>query len=261
MIPSTRLASQTRRPGAARSSSARWALLILCSAGTVAATAAEPPGEVLDLTNWRLTLPVDGDRDGRADEVSQPELKSFLDRRFFFVPEESGVVLFRAPCGGATTKGSDYPRCELREMTDRGRKRVAWGTDDGMEHTLTMRVAIVRTPPVKRHVVCAQIHDANDDVMMVRLEGRKLFVERNRTGDVSLDADHELGRPFELKIQARAGRIKVWYDRRQKMDWKQSRSGCYFKAGCYTQSHPGKGDAADSAGEVRIDRLLVRHAR
>jgi len=68
-----------------------------------------------------------------------------------------------------------------------------------------------------------------------------------------------LGTAFDLKIQAQHGRVKVWYDGKEQMDWKISSKGCYFKAGCYTQSNTSKGDAAESYGEVAIYRLETKH--
>lgn len=215
------------------------------------------PSRVLDLSSWMLTLPVDTSRPGTPDEIKQPSLARFADEHWFFVTSEGDAVMFRAHCGGATTKGSSFPRCELREMSEDGRRRAAWSTDDATPHVMTMTVAITKTPSVKPHVVCAQIHDAHDDLMMVRLEGRKLFVERNATGDVMLDEHYRLGMPFELTIQAHKGRVVVWYNGEQKMDWPVSRKGCYFKAGCYTQSNVAKGDAAESYGEVAISRLRL----
>lgn len=220
---------------------------------------AGPPAKSLDLSRWMLTLPEDTDRPGTPDEIKQPELESFVDPRYFFVNEAADGVVFRAHCGGSTTKGSKFPRCELREMADRGKTRAAWDTDGLTLHTMTMKAAITKTPPVKKHVVCAQIHDADDDLMMIRLEGTKLFVERNSVGDVMLDREYKLGTPVELTIQAGDGHVKVWHDGDLKMDWKVSKKGCYFKAGCYTQSNPSKGDAAESYGEVVIYRLQVDH--
>ena len=223
---------------------------------------AEYPAKVLDLSHWRLTLPVDTTRRGHPDELSQPELESFVHPSYFFVNEGATGVVFRAHCGGITTKGSKYPRCELREMRDHGgRTRAEWGTNDGITHTMTMTVTITKTPPVKKHVVCAQIHDATDDVIMVRLEGTKLLIERNGIDDILLDRDYKLGTPFALKIQAGNRHIKVWHNDVLKLNWKVSRTGCYFKAGCYTQSNPSKGDTADAFGEVIIYRIQVEHRK
>ena len=221
---------------------------------------AQPPAKMLDLSLWRLTLPVDTARRGQPDEISQPELDSFVHPNYFFVNESATGVVFRAHCGGYTTKSSKYPRCELREMST-PKTRAAWGTDDGTTHTMTMRVSVTRTPSVKKHVVCAQIHDADDDVIMIRLEGTKLLIERASTSDVLLEPNYKLGTPFALKIQADRGHIKVWHNGVLKLNWKVSYTGCYFKAGCYTQSNPSKGDAADAFGEVIIYQLQVEHQK
>jgi len=215
------------------------------------------PGKVLDLSHWKLTLPISGNHPGRASEILPVELASYRLAPWFEVADDGGVR-FRAHCGGVPTKGSKYPRCELRELADGG-KPAAWSTSDGGVHTMTATLAITATPPVKRHVVCAQIHDADDDLLMIRLEGGRLLIERNTAGDVLLAPNYRLGTRFTVKIEAAAGQVKVWCDDELKMDWAVSRGGCYFKAGCYTQSLPVNGDQADSFGEVAIYRLHVAH--
>ena len=236
------------------------ALTFVLWALPVTLAAAEAPGQVLDLSHWKLTVPVAHSGSKEAHEIRQPQLALFQERTSFFVdPKRKGVV-FRAPCGGATTSGSKFPRCELRELYGSGKDSTAvWGTDDGGVHTMTASLAITHLPAYKKHVVCAQIHDAKDDLIMVRLEGHKLFVERNKTGDVSLDPNYQLGDFFDLKIEASAGHIKVWYNGQPKMDWERSRTGCYFKAGCYTQSNAQKGDVPEAYGEVVIRKLELLH--
>ena len=107
-------------------------------------------------------------------------------------------------------------------MTKAGTKRAAWRTDDKQAHTLIVKLAITKTPPVKNHVVCAQIHNADDDVLMIRLEDTKLFIERNDVGNIMLDLKYVAGTPVELKIECAAGHVKVWHNGEQKMDWKTS---------------------------------------
>ncbi|QDS85907.1 Alginate lyase precursor [Rosistilla ulvae] len=236
----------------------RLVVMFLALVIPVSLVDADPPAKLLDLSNWKLTLPIDADDSGGADEIISPDLKTFVDPRYFFINEADDGVVFRAHCGGATTKGSKFPRSELREMIERGREDADWSTAGQTLHTMTMRVAITKTPAKKKHVVCAQIHDAQDDLIMIRLEGTKLFIERNALDTVMLDRKYPLGTPFDLKIQAGGGRVKVWYEGELAMDWQVARAGCYFKAGCYTQSNPSKGDAEDSYGEVVIYRLQVR---
>jgi len=217
------------------------------------------PARVLDLSAWRLTLPELTEPGGKLREVPAAELRTFVHPSFFFVGPDQKAVVFRAPCGGHTTKNSDYPRSELREMTADGKKRAAWSTKDKARHEMNMRVAITRTPKKKRHVVCAQIHEPDDDLLMIRLERRHLFIERNKLPEVTLTRDYALGDVFDLRIVAGRGRVRVWYESEQKLDWKVAQDGCYFKAGCYTQSNPKKGDAAEDVGEVEIHSLTVEH--
>ena len=94
---------------------------------------------------------------------------------------------------------------------------------------------------------------------MIRLEDKNLFIERNKLDGVVLDADYKLGAKFTVKIEAAAGHIKVWYNDSLKMDWAVVKTGCYFKAGCYTQSNAKRGDSPESCGEVVIYNLLVEH--
>jgi hypothetical protein len=235
-----------------------WSVLLFMAMSS-SSVAAEFPSQVLDLSGWKLTLPEDTSHPGNPDERSGKDLVKFQDSRCFRVAAQGQGVWFRAPCGGVTTKGSQYPRCELREMKLDGAKKANWGTADGQRHTMITSLAILKTPAVKKHVVCAQIHDAEDDLMMVRLEGKKLFVERNDLPAVRLDSNYKLGTRFSVKIEAEDGHVKVWYNEQLKMDWVVTRGGCYFKAGCYTQSNLKKGDAATAAGEVVVYQLTVAH--
>lgn len=211
------------------------------------------PGELLDLASWKLTLP-----EGHPTEIAQPELATYAHDELFFVDPAERAVVFRAPCGGATTSGSSYPRAELREMTAGGADEASWSTASGT-HELIVRAAITHLPLAKPHVVAAQIHDASDDVLMIRLEGSKLFIELAGEDGPVLDDAYALGTPFTVRLEATGGKIRVWYDGVQKLELEKDVSGCYFKAGCYTQSNTSKGDAPDAYGEVKIYGLGVKH--
>ena len=233
-------------------------LLLSTHAGWLAA---QPPAAVLDLAQWKLTLPFNTERKGNPDEVLQPELATFQDPTCFFTSAAGDAIVFRAACGGLGTENSSYPRSELREMQADGKDEISWSTDDSLIHLLEAELAITRTPEVKPHLVCAQIHDDEDDVIMIRLENKKLFVERNDADDVRLDGDYQLGSRFTLRIVAGNGRVKVWYNDQLKMDWEVVKKRCYFKVGCYTQSNIKKGDRGEAAGEVELHRLRVTHRK
>jgi hypothetical protein len=229
------------------------------SAATVAMSAAchavEPPGRIIDLSGWKLTLPIDTPQKGRPDEIVAPQIATFVASEIFYTSEDGRSVVFRALCGGVTTSGSSYPRCELREMELDGKKEASWNTTDSTIHSMRVLLAVTHVPAVKSHIVCAQIHDAEEDLIEIRLEGKKLQVERSKDGNVMLDRSYQLGVVFDLTIDAGGGHVRVFYNGDEKLDWPVDRRGCYFKTGCYTQSNTKKGDAADDYGEVIIRKL------
>jgi hypothetical protein len=221
------------------------------------------PASILDLNDWKLTLPVG--KKGRPSEIRQPDLATFHDGRFFDLdPSRSGVI-FRANAGGVTTENSGYPRSELREMA--ASTEAAWSSRRGT-HILTTTQAITATPRRKPHVVAAQIHDANDDVMAIRLEGSRLFVDANGRLAGVLDPQYVLGAKYTVEVSASAAGIRVTYDGPPQaagapprvVTLQQTGRAWYFKVGCYTQSNTSTGDDAEAYGEVIVYSLAVRHA-
>lgn len=216
------------------------------------------PAERLNLTNWKIALPVDTGHAGSPDEIKQPEIGSYsLSPYFINNPDGEGVV-FRAHAGGATTKNSKYPRSELREMTDGGRKEARWSSREGV-HTMTVRQAITHLPNQKPELVAAQIHDDSDDIVMVRLENKRLFVEADGNEIGVLNSEYVLGTPYTVTITAERNGIRVYYDGVLKVTYNKEGADYYFKAGCYTQSNTERGDKPDAYGEVIIYDLKLEH--
>lgn len=227
------------------------------------------PAQVLDLRRWKLTLPTG--RKGHPTEVRQPGLSSLRSGIFARLTPDRGVA-FRAPVGGVTTKNSSYPRSELREMSADGRREAAWSSASG-RHLMTITQAITATPRAKPHVVAGQIHDDEDDVIMIRLEGRRLFVESDGDDVGLLDAHYRLGTRFTVAIAATRDGIRVTYNpsppgsgaaaggppKSRVVRVPEVGRGWYFKAGCYVQSNPDRGDRPTAFGEVVIYALTVRH--
>ncbi len=224
----------------------------------------EIPSTIINLTNWKLTLPVDTDHAGSPDEIKQPELNDYQSADFFHVGANNQGVVFRAGTHGDTTSGSKYPRSELREMAMNGAANASWSTTAGT-HTMFVRQKITSIPNVKPHVVVGQIHDANDDVIMIRLEGKKLFVQRSLGKGSSaqegpdLDSNYELGREFTIRIVAANGRIQVHHNGVLKVDFERVATGCYFKAGVYTQSNATTEGSTPAFGEAVLYELNVTH--
>ncbi len=214
------------------------------------------PGKILNLANWKLALPINTEANGNPDEIKQPNLATYSNENFFFVNSEQTGVVFRANAGGATTSGSSYPRSEMREMTNNGRVEASWSSSDE-EHSMTVTQAITALPPVKSEVVAGQIHDANDDVIMIRLEKNHLFVEADGDSIGTLEANYVLGTKFTVTITANSNGIRVLYNDNKTITHDKVGSGYYFKAGCYVQSNTSRGDAPNAYGEVIIYDLKL----
>tara|TARA_B110000438_G_scaffold119415_1_gene116497 strand:+ start:1772 stop:4060 length:2289 start_codon:yes stop_codon:yes gene_type:complete len=213
------------------------------------------PSQVLDLSWWKITLPINN-----AMEIHTPELLRYINDPWIkLVQDEDGyAVQFRANHGGSSTGGSSNPRSELREMTQNyhlqnSQSRAAWTNTDTKDHTMWIKQKVTHLTRVKPHVVVGQIHDGGDDVTVFRVEGAyvaegnpppthaQLWITRgNSTHGYLVDGNYELGTVFEVKFIAHDGVIEYEYNG-ELLDYvhTESVSGCYFKLGNYTQSHNG----------------------
>ncbi len=226
------------------------------------------PGQSFDLGAWYLTLPtgVVGD----PDDIYQPELTTFVSAPYFYVNSD-GLLVFHANCGGVTTTGSQYPRSELRQMEADGITKSAWSTTVGV-HTMETTLKITNTPVVKPDLVVNQIHDATDDIVLVRYTDGVLFVEGSvldaMTGlpikgesmtYATLEPAYVLGTEFSTKISAHDGQIDVYYNdmTTPAATLTTALDGLYFKAGVYTHSNPSKGDSPDAYGETQFSKIVV----
>ena len=218
------------------------------------------PADVLDLTNWKLTLPAGEDED--PTEITQPKLATFSADPWFQVEDGCDAVLFRAAVNGVTTGGSSYPRAELREMTDNGADEAEWSTTEG-KHTLVVNEAFMTLPKEKPQVVGAQVHGGDDDVTVFRLDGKKLYIT---DGDDSrhhlVTENYKLGTEFEAKFVAQDGEIDVYYNGKLETTIEHDGDSNYFKAGAYTQANCDNSDpcAKGDYGEVRISDIKVTHS-
>ncbi len=215
------------------------------------------PSQVLDLLNWKLTLPIGSA--GSPTEIDQPALASFVDPNYFYVNAAGNGVVFTAPCGGVTTSGSSYPRSELREMTNNGSAQASWSTTSGT-HTMEITEAIMHLPVAKPQVIAGQIHDASTKVVDCRLAGSKLYIENPSGGTVGvLTSSYQLGTEFTVKFVASNGGIAIYYNGTYMFTYSVSESGLYFKTGDYTQSNTSTGDSATAYGQVVVYGVTVSH--
>ena len=158
-----------------------------------------PPSENFDLSQWKITLPVDRDGDGKVDEIKENELQGWEDRAYFYTDPATGGMVFRAVPGGTTTQNSKYVRSELREMMRGGDTAIKTRIDDGtpnknnwvfgsapqeaqdlaggVDGTMTAKLAVNQVTRLGEkgkvgRVIIGQIHAKDDEP--IRLYYRKL---------------------------------------------------------------------------------------
>ncbi|MCP3801183.1 polysaccharide lyase family 7 protein [Allokutzneria sp. A3M-2-11 16] len=246
------------------------AIPLLCAAFSVGALASavpavaadaecKYPADVLDLKNWKETLPTGSS--GKPKEVKQPELATFSADPWFVPLPGCNGVRFRAAVNGVTTSGSSYPRSELREMTNNGKDNAAWSSNSG-KHTLEVEAAVTHLPNDKPHVVAAQIHGGDDDVSVFRIEGNKVYITNGDNSKYHLvTSDYQLGKKFTARFEVSGGKIKAYFDGKLQTTLSKSFSGAYFKTGAYTQANCSKSSPCSSSnyGEVHVFRVNVTH--
>jgi hypothetical protein len=204
------------------------------------------PSQVVDLRTWKIGLPT-------ATEITNPKLEEYSDSTFQVVQ----AVQFTVHCGDKAQEGSKYARSELREMNADG-SLASWSSTSGT-HTMALTQRITHLPVVKPSLVCGQIHNTTDYLILIELTGSALSVRY--VDDVAgvLDANYQLGTQFDMKLVAADGYVDVFYNGVQKVHQAMDRSGCYFKAGCYLQSSTSTGDEATAYGQVEISNLVISH--
>lgn len=224
------------------------------------------PAEIINLRNWKLTLPAVNPNDPSLPlDIQQPQLAQYRLSPWFDSTTDNSGVVFRAPVNAPTTKNSDYPRTELREMNSDGTREAFWPSKKGI-HTMIIDEAITAVPKNKPAVVAGQIHGDDDDLLVIRLENGKLHVTRSKQDAYTLDENYVLGKRFTVKFVASDGKISVYYNNgispvftlNKKVDL------AYFKAGVYTQSNcetekDSNLCSANNYGEVVIYKIKVTH--
>jgi poly(beta-D-mannuronate) lyase len=73
------------------------------------------PGDVFDLSEWKIQLPFDKNKDKKPDEVDVKKIKKYSHPDFFYLDENNGMV-FVSPNKALTTKNTSNARSELRQM-------------------------------------------------------------------------------------------------------------------------------------------------
>ena len=223
-----------------------------CASPAAQAAPARTPSDVLPLANWWLTLPT-----GSPDATIVKDLTGYEVDPWFV--DQDSAVRFRANVGGATTKGSVYPRCELRELNP-DRTQASWSFRSGT-HVLDATLAVTQTPVRKPEVCFAQVHGTTGDLLMLYNDAKVGGIRWKLDSAVQPKVlDYQLGTPLAVQIRVSGGRCEVLLDGTPRIGFDSDRTTCYFKAGAYVLSSPSKGDAPDAFGETTISALQVTHS-
>lgn len=224
------------------------------------------PAEIIDLRKWKLTLPVQDPQNPSIPlDIKQPQLAKYRLSPWFDSTADNAGVIFRAPVNASTTKNSDYPRTELREMNSDGTQEEFWPSKNGI-HTMIIDEAITAVPKNKPAVVAGQIHGDDDDLLVIRLEDGKLRVTRSKQDLAMLDENYVLGKRFTIKFVASDGKIEVFYNNsatpactlKKKVDMAYFKAGVYTQSNCETEESPNLCNDSNY-GEVIIYKIEVSH--
>lgn len=218
---------------------------------------APPPASGIDLTRWKLTLPVVVG--GKVQEIRPPALSVYQDKYFTRLP--GGGYRFRCWHGGGTTSGSSNPRSELREKVGDDPEGY-WQPGKG-RHVMEFSGQVNRLTKVKPHVVIGQVHDKGDDVCVWRVEADKLWLTKgNEPHGFLVDGAFQLGKPYTCRYEIVDGAYSFTYNG-QKVNYAlKSTAPSYFKVGNYLQSNPEKapGESTDEYAEVLLSSVRVEHS-
>ena len=228
---------------------------------------AKYPADVLNLTNWKITLPIAGSSSTSPLEILQPQLATYTIDPWFHLNTAKDGVVFHVNHGGVSTSNSSNPRSELREMANGGKDQASWSSTSGT-NTMTIKQKVTHLTDVKPQVVVGQIHNSSDDITVFRMEGNggssaSLYItDGNTTHAYKITDSYTLGTVFTVKFEVAGGTIKYYYND-QLLPYSQNKSGSgwYFKAGNYLQSNPSTApsESTSAYSEVEIDDLQVTH--
>lgn len=224
---------------------------------------ATKPGQLFNTRVWKLTLPTGSS--GNPDEIPSNQLDTYEHPKYFF--DSNNRIVFNTPHGGVTTPNSVNPRTELREMKTSGGE-ANWSSSSGNHRLTCSRVSVNHVGAVEKQVTVMQLHDADDDRVMVRYEGTSAtagkwyadFGNGKGAGATSVEiiSSYTLGAVIpKLAILINSTGFRVLVNDVSEAFVARSASGCYFKAGSYPQR--SSAEANSDFAQVRIGGIVVNH--
>jgi hypothetical protein len=236
------------------------------------------PSDIIPgLINWKVTLPVDKDGNDSSKEIDVKnrnknplEVADSNIINFAFPPYFEAInneIVFRGHCAGATTIGSKYPRCELRQRVGGGDN--LWSVNN--YQYLQAELRVTKTPVEKPEVCMVQIHGPHNEPLRVQYhakEGLKIIWNEKNTVRISDVVSYSLEQLLRVTVTVEKGTITCTINNKDTDEsftktWVSSDLTGFFKIGCYTQSSiflsqlkKGKKDEPKEAyGEVRVSKI------
>ncbi len=173
--------------------------------------------ELIDFSNWKVTLPVDVNNDSSPDEYMPAQLVngryktlSAISEHMFDDQDGDGII-FQTQFNesGATTTNSPFPRTELRELINPSNSRENWSLASG--GVLKMRMKVVDATDNygtgsldKDRFIIAQIHgimkpadvrrlglssDAAPPLLKMQWRDGNLFAYKKTLNDENMSGD------------------------------------------------------------------------
>lgn len=231
-----------------------------------------PPNMMIDLSNFKLTLPVNsrGKATGKAAEVGNDELNGTPGySSSYFYSDSTGAVVFYSPSNGATTSpgsSGDHTRSELRELY-RVDGPTEWTNKIGGTLNASCRVNKVAKKSGK--AIIGQIHGLDSIFVLMYYDANKKTVEakfyatpdnQTVTGFV-MATNVKLGDRINYQIQWIGSTASVTVNgktvnRTPSSSW--NKVPVYFKAGAYS-SADNSGNSSSDATEVAFQNLQIQH--
>lgn len=202
---------------------------------------------------------------GHTDKTMAQIAAGFDEVPYFTSVDSDTKVQFQVFMnGGRTSANTSYPRSELRELTQNGTTKAAWDATVG-SHIMQGKTIVKHLQPNKPWVTIAQIHDAEDDTLGIKVRnasiggGPPLYVVASIMGTehaTKLITTYAIDDVIDWKITLINGSLKIYIANVLKITSSafSSASGAkqYFKAGCYPQSSVAAGGFESSSEYARI---------
>ena len=217
------------------------------------------PGDDFILANFYLEEPSDG------DTISGEELEDGYADKYFY--SDGDAMAFYVPTSG----DESYPRCELREQCKAGSNDYNWDLSQG-QHQLT-GIYEIGTSTTADYFIIAQIHSKNGPgkpLLKIRYNDGYIRTELKTDSSGSNEVKTQIkengddtyvgkGNQFEVKIQVKDTKVKVWLDDDRIIYEDVSYWDdylCYFKTGNYKTQY----DSENVKSYVKIHSLSISHS-